>query len=236
MPPGWISKEDPVKAKVGLCAAAILCLSACGGGGGGSDPPAVPAVQKLQTAPLPAIVWDVAVMPTNDASLTLTGGGLTAGITTNQCIGDPPGTGYFAGQLADCFLVNSYIEQTANPLNGTGNFTSVYFLTAPYILLGCSPCAGEQTITVSSWTPPAQFDVGASGQLATLSATNPTDTIVETYAVTAYSPTAVLVTITETGQQPGDSEAESYTVDASGNEQMVSITVVANGQTVVFTP
>jgi hypothetical protein len=178
-------------------------------------------------------------MPTNDATVTVTGGGFTAGINTIQCVSIPPGTGVFAGQMADCFTLDWYVEQTANPTNGVFGIANTYFLTVPsYLPLGCSTCSGNltQTITVATWTPPAKLDVGSAGQLATLNSTNPTDAIVETYAVTAYSPTAVLVTVTEAGQQPGDSGSESYTVDASGNEQLVSMSAVVNGQTIVLTP
>jgi hypothetical protein len=227
-----------MKSKVAFCVATILGLSACGGGGGGGTP-AAPAAQNLHTAPPPAILWDVAVMPTNDDSLTVTGGAFTAGIDTSQCLSSPPGTGTFGGQLASCFTLDWYVEQTADPTSGVFGIANTYFLTAPsYLPLGCSACWGSltQTITVATWTPPATLDVGAAGQLATLNSTNPTDAIVETYAVTAYSPTAVLVTVTETGQQPGDNGTESYTVDASGNEQLVSMTAVANGQTIVFMP
>jgi hypothetical protein len=227
-----------MKSKVAFCVAAILGLSACGGGGGGNTP-AAPAIPNLKNAPLPAILWDAAVMPTTDDTLTLTGGAYTVGFRTSQCISIPPGTGYFAGQLADCYNDIWSVELTADPTVGDFGITNTYFLMVPsYLPLGCSPCTGlpPQSITVATWTPPATLDVGAAGQLATLSATTPTDAMVETYSVAAYSPTAVLVTVTETGQQPSDNGSESYTVDAGGNVQLVSMTKVVNGQTIVFTP
>jgi hypothetical protein len=227
-----------MKSKVAFCVAAIFGLSACGGGGGGGAP-AAPAVPNLKSAPLPTMLWEPAIMLTTEPSLTLTGGAYTVSQDLSQCISAPPGTGYFAGMLANCWELIWSIEQTADPLNGAFGIANTYFLTVPsYLPLGCSTCVGSltQTITVATWTPPAKLDVGATGQLATLSSTTPTDAIVETYSVAAYSPTAVLVTVTETGQQPGDNGSESYTVDASGNEQLISITNIENGQTIVFTP
>jgi hypothetical protein len=215
-----------MKAKWVLCAAAMLGLSACGGGGG-SDPsaPTTPAAQDLQSAPLPSIVWDAAILPTNDASTTLTGGGYTITFDTTGCVGDPPG----------CLFTNWSLVQTSNPANGTLGINTVNFTPSPYVPMSCA--CYSQNLTVTSWTPPPHFDVGASSQLMALSATNPTDTMVETYTVTAYSSTAVLVTIAETGQQATDNQSESYTVDASGNEQLVSFTgTLPSGQSIVFTP
>jgi hypothetical protein len=199
-----------------------LCglLIGCSGGGGSAGPSAPPVAHNLQSAPLPTIMWDAEVIPTTTASVqlfgTVSGVAYVFGIDATPFV---PVT--FDGQLANDMSFNWSLEQVANPLNGTFGTSDSYYLLSPYLPLG--ELDGTQ---VTSWTPPSSLMVGASGQLATFNANG--DAKVETYAVTEYSPSAVLVTITETGQQPSDASVETYTVDASGNEQLVSASAGGN--------
>ena len=202
-----------MKLKAGIYVAAILGISACGGGGGDSDPPAVPAAQNLQTAPLPAIVWEPNLMVYSGPSATDDNGTWYLMLTSQPGTPNPASfDGLSAYNLSIDLSLN--VDGTSNTAFATDN---IFYLLNPYMPLGNSD--GTQ---VTSWTPPSSLTVGAAGQLASFS-----DGSTETYAVTAYSPTAVLMTVTES-----NGSLESYTVTATGDEQLISVTIPGYG---VFT-
>ena len=206
--------------------AVAACLAGCGGGGSSNEPvapeapvtPAPPALpQNLQSAPLPTLV----LSPTLSVTLHAANGDtLTVSITpTTGNQGEAP---QFGG------AAESQVTETLSSTGGT--LTAWFFYDEdPYTPIGFAYPAGL-TCFYTGWTPPANLTVGESGQLDSISCDNGT-TEVQTYEVTAHSPTEVQATLA-TEASNGNNITEVLLVNAAGSEQLVSMTIDG----VTFTP
>jgi hypothetical protein len=126
-----------------------------------------------------------------------------------------------------------------------------YFRVDPYVPLGRVSSTGSPYGVVTSSSPlPSTLDVGSSGDLdsltyyhdSTMSAVDGSEGV--TYSVESDNSTTLLlcedssvtnVTVQGTADDlVDDSESDCYTVDASGNAELVSVTLTVNGVTLTF--
>jgi hypothetical protein len=236
-----------MKSKAPFCVAVILGLSACGGGGGGGDPP----VPNLKSAPLPAQVLSPAFSP---ATLTANDNGVTLTLSLSP-LPQPAIPAVTCGGMADPYTDTTVSFTASNWSVFFPDDESVDFYTStPY-----TPCGGisaqlgsiTSAYSVTSYTPPANWTVGNAGQLATetnysasgawfppstvtITTGAQTSTDIISYQVASYSPSAVLLTITDQNSVNGTT-TEVFAVAADGVMTLQSVTISNGGQTITLT-
>ncbi len=148
----------------------------------------------------------------------------------------------------------STVDTLALSKNGALVATSIstgYYLLNPYMPLGTTYSTGMPYGLVTSSTPfPTTLNVGDTGPVDNLTYYHDsTEAIIDayetgTYSVVANNSTTLLmclnfvvsdVTLSGMGDGLADStESDCYSVDASGNAALVSITLMVNGGTLKF--
>ncbi len=161
------------------------------------------------------------------------------------------GTSTFNGTANAHSSVNTLTIDENGALVGTSTSTD-YYLLNPLVPLGIVYANGTPFAVVSSSSPlPATINVGGSGSFESLTLYHDSTLavvdamITETYTVRANDSTTLLLCIdtevsdiTAAGSADGlvaDTETDCYTIDASGNAAIFSITVTVSGTTVTFT-
>jgi hypothetical protein len=166
------------------------------------------------------------------ASPTITCGGADAYTDTDENFTSSNWSIFFVGQSVDFYTSAPYVPCGGLAVDLGGNITSTY--------------------SVTSYTPPANWTAGDTGQLATetnysasgtwlppavetLTATGPQiSTDVISYQVAPYSPSAVLLTITDQNSVNG-TQANVFTVTADGAMTLQSVSLSQGGQTITLT-
>jgi hypothetical protein len=241
-------------------AAITMALAGCGGGGGDGSSSAPPP--NLQSVPVQTALL-AGDTPTS-APITLhasdSQGNAFTLVYTVAPDSAPPVPGIVQLSVCPCSLTTVAITGT----DGTAWNQSVenVYVADPFMPQGSlGTLASLSTIGgyggdfsgVTSWTPPSTLTVGDSGQFysatwysslifSTLGKLSSEGTEADTYAVSAYSPTAVevQVTVDQTFTSPY-SWSTAYAVDAEGNSTLLSITVsfineAFSVETLTFTP
>ncbi len=160
------------------------------------------------------------------------------------------GTTTFGGQAPAYGTVDS-IAFYENGTLVANSVTTNYYLLNPYVPLGNISSTGSPYALVTSSTPfPATLTVGSSGpEYALTYYHNSNKTILDAYEVGSYVVSAnnsvslnlclnsVISNTTAQGTSDGlgnGTESDCYTVDASGNAALTSITLVVDGVTLNF--
>jgi len=233
-----------VMTAIGLATAA---LSGCGGGGygGGSGGG---GYMNLSSAPGEAALAAY-VQANHSATLHATdsaGNGWTLQYATTASAN----TTTFNGTVNAHSTVDTVTLDKNGAQVGTNTSTS-YFLLNPYVPLGKVSSGGTPYGVVASSSPlPTTITVGGSGAFDTLTYYHDSTQAVmdadetSTYSVAANNSTTLLVCfntvisgVTAQGTADGlaaGTEMDCYTVDASGNAVLFSITVTASGVTLKF--
>jgi hypothetical protein len=223
-------------------------LSGCGGGGYGGGGSGGGGNMNLSSAPGESAIAAY-VQANHSTTLHATD---TAGNTWTLVYG----TAFNSGTTSFNGTANAYsaVDTVTVDKNGTQvatNTSTNYFLLNPYMPLGATPSTGTPYAVVTTANPlPTTVTVGNSGSYESITlyhdATKTTVDAVEmsTYSVAVNNSTTLLVCfdatisgVTTTGMADGlaaGTETDCYTVDASGNTALVSITVTVNGVTLKF--
>ncbi len=238
-----------MKSRYLLAGAVALALTGCGGGGGAGDP----AAQNLQSAALAAQVLSPAFPPAN---LTAGDNGVALTLAISP-LPQPAISAITCGGMADPYTDTTTSFTASNWSIFFPDDEQVDFYTnAPY-----SPCGGLQaqlgnitsTYGVTSYTPPANWTVGDAGQLATetnysasgvwmplaaivsITTGAQISTDIISYQVASYSPSAVLLTMTDQNSVNGTT-AYVFTVAADGAMTLQSVSLSqGGGQTITLT-
>lgn len=236
-----------MKSTVPFCAAAILGFSACGGGGGGGDPP----VPNLQSAAMAGQVLSPNFSPT---TLTANDNGVMLTLSVSP-LPQPATSKILCGGSADPYTDTTISFTASNWSVFFPDDESVdFYASTPY-----TPCGGltaqlgnvTSTYSVTSYTPPANWTVGDAGQLATetnysasgawapptvetITTGAQTSTDIISYQVASYSPSAILLTITDQNSVNGTS-SQVFTVTADGTMTLQSVSLTQSGQTITLT-
>ena len=160
------------------------------------------------------------------------------------------GTTTFEG-MANAHSTTDTIALDKNGAPFASNTSSSYFLVNPYVPLGQVSSSGTPYgVVTSSFPLPTTVTVGGSGAFDNLTYYHDsTQAVMDadetgTYSVAANNSTTLLVcfntvisSVTAQGTADGlaaGTEMDCYTVDASGNAVLFSITVTASGVTLKF--
>ncbi len=217
----------------------LAALAACGGGGGyggGGGGGSMPQAQNLEAAPAPQEPFNIP-----STTLTATSGGNSYTAIYSQTPNN--GTTMFDGPVDYSSAVS-----LANTENGSTIGTEVstaYYLESPYEPLGLSGTVSgtAYTFLFTSTNPyPSTLTVGSSGPLGSgtyyLSGTNDAvGSLTETYSVTAYNSSILLLTTYGSSTVNGSSvnETITYTVNSSGTVALQSVQLTVNGMALTFT-
>jgi hypothetical protein len=231
-----------------MCAA---LASGCGGGGGnGSSPaPAVgsAAVTNLSSAP-GDIAWANYLRASHKYTLSASNGGNSYTLQVSRT--PNAGTTKFNGSAPAYSSIDNFTLDE-NGVRLANSASTDYFLLNPYVPLGKVSSSGSPYGVVTSSAPlPTTLDVGSSGDMDSLtyyhdSSMSTLDAHEDvTYSVKANNPTTLLMcldsSITSVTVQGAaddlvdDAETDCYRVDAAGNSELVSITLMVNGTTLTF--
>jgi hypothetical protein len=236
-----------VKPNLALLAAALSALSACGGGGGSEAPP----VANLQSAKMAAQVLSPTFAP---ATLTASDNGVTLTLSVDP-VPQPAIAAVTCGGMSEPYTDTTTSFTASNwSVFFPDDEQAEFYSSDPY-----TPCGGlyaslggvTQTYVVTSYTPPAMWTVGEAGQLATetnysasgswfppsivsitIGAQVSTDVI--SYQVTASSPDAVTLTLTDANSVNGTT-TQVFSVTADGMMTLQSVTLATATQTITLT-
>ncbi len=226
-----------------LAGALPVVLAACGGGGGSIAPNS-----NLLSAPGEAAIAAYA-QSSRQASLRATDSSNNA-YTLQLSLALNSGTTTFNGTPN----AHSTVETITVDKNGVLVATSTavsYFLLDPWVPLGTVYGNGSPYAVVTNYfPPPANFQVGGSGTLETITVYHDaTESVIDamitnSYAVTANDVSTIMVCIdtevsgvTAQGSSDGlanGTESDCYTDDAAGNLALSSITLSVNGTSIEF--
>ncbi len=217
----------------------LAALAACGGGGGyggGGGGGSMPQAQNLEAAPAPQEPFNIP-----STTLTATSGGNSYTAIYSQTPNN--GTTMFDGQVAYSSAVSLAITENGSTI-GT-EVSTAYYLESPYEPLGLSGTVSgtAYTFLFASTNPyPSTLTVGSSGPLGSgtyyLSGTNDAvGSLTETYSVTAYNSSILLLTTYGSSTVNGSSvnETITYTVNSSGTVALQSVQLTVNGMALTFT-
>jgi hypothetical protein len=226
-----------------LLAALGLSVAALAGCGGGGSHPA-----NLSSAPGEAAInaYHQATHQTTLSAMDSSGNNYTLQLSSVP----NAGTTTFEGN-APAYSTVDTVTIDANGMVAASSVGTSYFLLNPYVPLGQVSSTGTPyAVVTSSFPVPTTWNVGSSGPVSNLTFYHDsTKTAVDisetsTYSVEARNSTTLLVCLNSvlsnvTAQGTADGQADGtgsacYSVDASGNMALVSITVMVKGVSLKF--
>jgi hypothetical protein len=229
---------------------ATLAAGCSGGGGNGSSQ--APVVSPAAATNLFSAPGAMAMATYRQAAHKYTLKASNAGNNYTLQVSNVPnaGTTKFNG-AAPAYSSVDTITLDENGVVIANTVSTDYFLLSPYVPLGRVSSTGSPYGVVTSSSPlPTTLEVGSSGDMDSLSYYHDSNMGTldaqedDTYSVKANNPTTLLLcedsSITNVTAQGtaddlvDDTESDCYTVDASGNAAMVSITLTVNGVTLTF--
>jgi hypothetical protein len=225
---------------------ALMGFSACGGGSGSNTP----TPMNLSSAPgETALVTYLQSTAPHQYMLSATdssGNSYTIQLSSQRNL--DPAT--FNGQ-APAYSTVDTLTLDKNGVLAANSISTSYYLLNPYVPLGKTYSTGTPYGLVTSSTPfPTTLNVGSSGPVDSLTYYHDSTMAVidanetGTYSVAASNSTTLLMClkfvvsdVTAQGTADGlvdDTESDCYSVDASGDVALVSITLTVNGETLTF--
>jgi hypothetical protein len=224
----------------------FLAVASCGGGGGGGG--GTPPPMNLSSAPGEAALVGY-LQSSHQATLNASD---NSGNTYTIQLSRVPnaGTTTFNGSAPAYSTVDTLTLDKNGVLVGNSISTG-YYLLNPYVPLGSASSTGSPFGIVTSFTPfPTTLNVGSSGPVDDVTYYHDsTQTALDADEVGTYSVTAnnsatlnlclnfVVSNVSALGTNDGladDTESDCYTVDASGNVTLDTITLSVNGVTLNF--
>lgn len=238
-------KRSELVTAIGLTMAA---LPGCGGGGYGSGGGGGGGMMNLSSAPGEAAL--AAYVQANH-SATLHATDSSGNSWTLQYSSTANAGSFTFNGTSNAHTTVDTITLLKNGAQFGSNTSNSYFLLNPYVPLGKVSMSGTPYAVVTSSFPlPATVTVGNSGAFDNLTYYHDsTKAVVDadetaTYSVAANNATtllmcfnSVIANVTQQGMTDGmaaGTETDCYTVDASGNATIFSITVTAAGVTIKF--
>lgn len=225
--------------KLVIIGLAVLINVGCGGGGGGGSSASAP-INYLQSAPGNQAISNYYLTSHNNTLSAKDSSGNAYTLQTSYQYGGSNATVMTTTGSETTNIGTQTITLSKNGNVASTEIDTVYFLTSPFQIIQNTTSGGSSTNGYGQTYGqfPTTLTVGTSGPVGTYalySGSFQVGTETDTYSVSTFSATAIQVCInaqivngtTQTGSQ-------CYSVDSSGNANLISVTASANGASITF--